>query len=361
MRRTLFSVLLIGAGLAIGSFETGDGLPKPPEEAWAARNLALTRAKIFRDEPFDASSIDFAADPNRGIVDAKLTVCKYRPDEVSGTTPKFDCVLDNGDKVKVKYGYTKEIPSETAASRLLHALGFGADKVSRVDKVRCYGCPFQPFHTRSLWELIGLTEFMDSRIDHGKFRDFEHVSVERNLDGTAIEVGDERGWGFYELDRIDSQKGGATRAEVDALRLIAVFLHHWDNKTSNQRLTCPGSETADCEHPLAMIQDAGSNFGPKKVDLENWTSKPVWADEPSCTVSMKSMPYKGGTFADSRISEEGRRLLGDRLRRLSRAQIESLFASAGLDDVSGWATAFEDKVRQIADRRPCSTTKTSSS
>ena len=202
---------------------------------------------------------------------------------------------------------------------------------------------------------------MDRRLDYRRYRDFEDVSVERNLEGEPIEVGDQRGWGFFELDRIDPAQGGAIRAEVDALRLIAVFIHHWDNKTSNQRLTCPDSTTADCKHPLAMIQDVGSAFGPKKVSLEDWKSKPVWADPNRCIVSMKSMPYKGGTFADARISEEGRRLLGDRLRQLSRSQIESLFAGAGLDDVPAWAESFEDKVRQIADRGPCpTTTKTSS-
>ena len=40
---------------------------------------------------------------------------------------------------------------------------------------------------------------------------------------------------------------------------------------------------------------------------------------------MKWMPYDGGTFEDMKISEEGRRLLGDRLKQLPRAQIEALF------------------------------------
>lgn len=362
MKWTLFSVVLIaGAGFAISSFETGDGLPKPSKEEWAIRNQALVRAQVFRGDGFNPSKIDFTADPNRGIVDPKLTTCKYKPDEVSGTTPKFDCVLENGDKAKVKYGYTKEIPSEIAASRLLHALGFGADRVSRVERVRCYGCPFQPFHTRALWEMIDVTDFMDKRIDYDRYRDFDGVSVERNFDGEAIEAGPERGWAFYELKKIDPSQGGATRAEVDALRLMAVFLHHWDNKTSNQRLTCPGSTTPDCERPLAMIQDVGSDFGPKKADLRNWKSTPVWADEVRCLVSLKGMPYDGGTFEDVQISEEGRRLIGDRLKQVPRAQIEALFVAAQLEDIPQWVATFEDKVRQIADRPACrATTKTSS-
>jgi len=362
MKRTLYSVVLIaGAGFALSNFEMGDGLPTPPEKEWAARNAAFVRAKVFRGDAFDPSKIDFTIDPNSGAVDPKMTTCKYKPDEVSGTTPKFDCELENGDKAKVKYGYTKEIPSEIAASRLMHALGFGADRVSRVEKVRCYGCPFQPFHTRSLWEMIGVTDYLDKRIDYAKYRDFDRVSVERNLEGEAIEAGAERGWAFYELKNIDPAQGGATRAEVDALRLMAVFLHHWDNKTANQRLVCPDSKTADCKHPLAMIQDVGSDFGPKKADLPKWKSQPVWGDAATCTVTMKGMPYDGGTFDDVRISEEGRRLIGDRLKQIPRTQVEALFKTAQLEDFPEWVATFEDKVRQIADRPSCpATTKTSS-
>ena len=354
MKRTLFSVTLVAFAAAIAGVEEGDGVPQPPPSEWSARNDALTRAQVFRDKTFDAATVDFTVDPNRALVDAALTTCRYEPDEVTGTTPKFDCRLTTGEKLKVKYGWTKEIPSEIAASRLLHALGFGADRVSRVRSVRCYGCPFQPFHTRTLAELIGIDGYLDARIDYSRSRDFQDVSVERNLEGEAIDAGGERGWAFHELKQIDPRRGGATRAEVDALRLVAVFLNHWDNKASNQRLLCEGSEKADCEHPLAMIQDVGSDFGPMKVDLESWRSHRVWSGDISqCVVSMKAMPYGGGTFEDAVISEAGRRLLGERLRQLSREQIEALFDAAAFENGAGWASTFQDKVRQIVERPPC--------
>ena len=77
MKRTLFSVVVIGAGLAIGGFETGDGLPKPPEKEWAARNRALERARIFRSDASLASTPDVTADPNGAVVNPQLTVCRY--------------------------------------------------------------------------------------------------------------------------------------------------------------------------------------------------------------------------------------------------------------------------------------------
>ena len=102
----------------------------------------------------------------------------------------------------MKYGWTHEIPSEAAATRLLHALGFRAHRVSRVETVRCYGCPFQPFHSRALLEMLNLEAYFDTRIHYTAHRDFKRVSVERNLDGEPIEAGDERGWAFHELTRL---------------------------------------------------------------------------------------------------------------------------------------------------------------
>jgi hypothetical protein len=353
MKRTLFSVALLVIGLGYGGFGIWKGDTEPSADQLKVRNEALARAKVFRGEPFHAAAVDFALNPNRDFVDRKLTTCKFKPDEISGTSPKFDCKLDKGETVKVKYGWTKEILSEIATTRLLHGLGFGADHVSFVETLRCYGCPFQPFHNRSLAQMLGIEGYLDKRINYEKFRDFKNVSVERKLEGEAVEAGPEEGWAFHELKKIDASRGGATKAEVDALRLMAMFIHHWDNKSQNQRLVCVNSETGACKHPLAIIQDAGSGFGPKKVDVEQWTAIPVWADEASCTVSMKRMPYRGGTFPDVQISEAGRKLLGDRLKQLTPAQIEALFKAANLDDIPRWVSAFQNRVRQISDRPPC--------
>lgn len=353
MKRTLFSVALLVVGLGYGGFGVWDGMSEPAPDQLKARNEALARAKVLRNESFNAASIDFTADPNRGAVDPTLTKCRFKPDQVTGTTPKFDCELENGEKIKVKYGWSKEMRSEVATTRLLHAMGFGADRVSFVETVRCYGCPFQPYHNRSLAQMIGLDDFLDKRINYDKFRDFRNVSAERKLEGEEVKAGPQEGWAFHELKQIDPSRGGATRAEVDAFRLMAVFLHHWDNKSENQALLCVDSKSADCKRPLAMIEDVGGSFGPKRLALDKWMATGVWADEGSCTVSMKEMPYNGATFKDVQIVEGGRRLLGDRLKQLTPAQIESLVNVAKFEDVPAWVATFQDKIQQISDRRPC--------
>lgn len=358
VKSTLFGIGLVTVatlGLAWPD-KSGRAEPiRPPSaEELRTRNDALARARVFRSEPFDPAAIDFSKDPNSGVIDPTLTTCRFKPEEITGTTPKFDCELPNGENIKVKYGWTSEIPAEIAATRLLHALGFGADRMSRVKTLRCFGCVVAPFHVRAIMQRLGVRQAFDKHLEYDHSIDFQDVAVERKLDGDAIGAGDEKGWGFYELSKIDPARGGASRAQVDALRLMAMFLSHWDNKPANQRLICVGEESDEkCAHPLAMIQDTGSDFGPSKMDLKKWSQTPLWSDAATCTLSMKSLPYEGATFKEVRISEEGRKLLSDRMTRLSKSQIETLFTAAGFEDVPQWVAAFQEKVRQLSDRPSC--------
>ena len=330
--------------------------PAPTAEERQSHYATLAGARIFRDgtsRKFDARAVDFSKDPNEALINSKLTTCTFLPSDISGTTPKFDCKLESGEKVKVKYGWTREIPVEVAVTRLLDALGFGADHMSRVDTLRCFGCVISPFHVRSVAQKLHLGDAFDRHIDYHHAIDFVNVAVERKMKGHSVETGMTKGWDFHELSKIDPAKGGATRAEVDAMRLMAVFLNHWDNKGPNQRLLCEGDQKAPCDHPLAMLQDTGSDLGPNKMNLDHWRERPIWSDAASCTLSMKGLPYDGATFPDVRITEAGRRLLADRLAPLSHDQIRALFTAAGFEDVDGWTAAFEDKVRQIAQRKGC--------
>ena len=283
-----------------------------------------------------------------------LPACRFAPSELSGTTPKFDCVFAGGETIKVKYGHDAEIHGEAAATALLRLLGYASDVVTIVPRLRCYGCPRHPFAAMHLRQSLHMP-FVREQIDNG-FTDFEWVSIEHKFPAPAIETDTVSGWEWRELDRSDGP-----RAEVDAFRLLAAFLAHWDNKGSNQRLVCldaqPGSTT--CGHPLAMIQDLGASFGPPKVNLARWRDLPVWHDRASCTLSMRALPYEGATFEDIRVSEAGRALAASRLGAISDEQIERIFFDArfpqfqaGTDaerDLKAWTAAFRDRVRQIAE------------
>jgi hypothetical protein len=365
----LFSGFLVRGRLPAGDYEPHPApvWEAPAGEAAAVREEALRRARVWREpaEPIEAA--DLSRNPGElRPLDGSALVCKFLPRPHSGTTPKFDCVLSGGEVIKVKYGGSAERHAEVAAARLLAALGFGADRMYLVPRIRCHGCPRNPFRTYQVLERARLDGVYSRWIDYAAYAEFEWVSVERRLPAPAIATPEVKGWAFHELDRIDPARGGATRAEVDALRLMAVFLHHWDNKPENQRLVCLAESGSGprgaCPEPLAMLQDVGSTFGPAKVSLAAWGSRPFWSDAATCALDMEDMPFGGATFRPVHVSEEGRRLLGDRLKRLSERQVGDLFTGARFAeyapmepgaDVASWVRAFQRKVGEIADRPPC--------
>jgi hypothetical protein len=254
-----------------------------------------------------------------------------------------------------------------AATRLISALGFGADRMHVVQSVRCAGCPTFPFQALRCFAKTGMRRVcFPGGVDYEQIVVFDPAVVERRIEGRKIEAVPDQGWAWYELDKVDPAKGGSPRAEVNALKLLAVFLAHWDNKAENQRLVClPGGNQPDggCTRPFALMQDVGATFGPTKLDLHNWRNTPVWADPRTCRVSMEHLPFTGATFPEQQLSEEGRQFLLRLLEQLSATQIETLFTtsrattfdgvSAEGRSASAWTRTFLDKVRQIREAGPC--------
>ena len=74
------------------------------------------------------------------------------------------------------------------------------------------------------------------------YEEFEWVAMERRFPARRNREPTGEGLGVLRARRSTPSKGGAPRAHVDALRLMAVFLAHWDNKAENQRLVCLSRE-----------------------------------------------------------------------------------------------------------------------
>lgn len=297
--------------------------------------------------------------------------CEYVPVRLSGRSPKFSCAITaedrtKDDRLKVKYGRDNgEVYGEVAATRLLWALGFAADRMYPVQIV-CRECP---------------TELGGSRIEKKTFA-FDVAAVERKLRGREVVLADRQGWTWPELDLVDEQAGGAPRAQVEALELLAVFLQHSDSKSEQQRLICLGAghgdesdesrESEGCEHPWAMLNDVGLTFGAasrsnagdaSSVNLARWSRTHVWRGESGCVGNIaKSWT---GTLDHPRISEAGRRFLADLLVQLGDAQLRDLFevsrfqlrrrapdtSSPALGSIDEWVSAFKAKRDEIVNRR----------
>jgi hypothetical protein len=342
--------------------------PGPPSDYAIIHDEALRRAQVWEapTTPIEEAKLGENPAGRDSFATDQVVDCKFKPAGVAGTTPKFDCELDGGEKVKVKYGASNpEVYTEVAASRLLSAIGFPTDRMYVVGRVRCFGCSKDPFEGLQCVNEGTPIATCFPGLDYRRAEEFAPAVIERPMEGRRIETDKERGWKWDELVKIEPAAGGATRDQIDALRLLAVLLGHWDNKAKNQRLLCLGEKDSStkCRRPLAMVQDLGATFGPAKLDLMKWAATPIWADAATCSVSMRTLPYGGSTFPDTKISEGGRKFLAGRLGKLSTQQIRELFDGARIAsyshknararDVRNWVRAFEDKARAIVDRAPC--------
>jgi len=336
----------------------GDDKHKPKAKAKPGvskeqRLAAIRRAQVWI--PTDIPSMNLRQGPlgKGSFAPEELVTCDYIEKAMEGNSPKFTCVLPGDDDVKVKYGRSNgEVFGEVATTRLLWALGFGADRMYPV-RVECHGCP---------------PEFKGAPRKGGAPVLVEPATIERKMSGHAIETKDNSGWSWPELDLVDARAGGATRAQIDGLRLLASLLQHTDSKPAQQRLLClPDEEKhktnpAECAAPMMMLNDVGLTFGhantfnrngPGSVNFEEWSKTPVWKDSSGCVGNIsKSMT---GTLEHPAISEAGRAFLAGLLAQLSDAQLHDLFDVSRFALRSGhstdeWVAAFKRKRAEVADR-----------
>jgi hypothetical protein len=317
--------------------------PGRPLDASTARLDVIRRAQVY--VPTDIRHRDFRRAPQaRGaFVPHQLVRCDYVQATFDGRSPKFECAVPPDDRLKVKYGADNgEVYAEVAATWLFRTLGFGADLVYPV-RVECHGCP---------------AEF-DGKPDPLRTVLVDPASIERKFEGASLVTRDGRaGWAWPELDLIDEAAGGAPRAHVDALKLLAAMLQHTDSKPVNQRIV-----VLPDGRPFMVVQDLGLTFGRANimnrdrigsVDYDGWAHTPVWAPGPGCVANIERSFT--GTLDHPRISEAGRAMLSGLLEQLSREQIEDLFdvarfAERSRHSVTDWTEAFLHKRAEIRDRR----------
>jgi hypothetical protein len=334
-------------------------LPLAAQEDGPRRSSIVARAHVWSATDVPRMSVRVGPTGSGAFKPGETLACDYLDEELSGASPKFACRAGKEDELKVKYGGTNgEVYGEVAASRLLWALGFGADRMYPV-KVVCRGCPRE----------LGGIERLDG------YQLFDPASVERKAPGEELEPGGNEGWSWSELDRIDPRVGGSPKAHRDALKLLAVFLQHSDSKPQQQRIVCltKPDEEGGCSRPFMLINDLGLTFGRASwtnvnqisaANLLAWSRTPVWkAGADGC---VGNLPRSfSGTLNDPSISEEGRRFLASLLSQLSDTQIHDLFDVArfdlrprdpsigrsGFPAIQEWVDAFKDKRRQIVEKR----------
>ena len=355
----------------------------------------------------DASTLDLKDGPQGpgSFTFNQEVTCKYHtPGRVmGGASPKFLCEV-NGEIIKVKYlpdrsdpSSNREIYAEIAATRLFWALGFAADRSYPV-LLKCEGCPASPMDGPSPEEQ------KNGRYKHA-ITSLGIALIERRVDGKTIETKPDQGWKWKELDKYvgtympnetrsnsrDSELA-SIRMQVEALKLLQIFVQHGDCKPKQQRLVClpkgVASEQSEarmgttddpdwrsCTQSYVIADDVGSTFGgagnltksSAKMSLKHWAKKDVIdlahykQTHGQCKGVLNTSMSCSGGVENPIITESGRKFLLSRLQLLSDHQIRDLFIAAQvntLDEdeeeggVEAWVAVFKNKVRQIA-THPC--------
>jgi hypothetical protein len=337
-------------------------VPKNPVSE-EVRFAMIQRAQIW--SPVTVSKMDIRLGPqDKGAFEPNAKVrCDYVEGQLDGATPKFDCRLDDGSVVKVKYGLRGEIEGEVLATRLLWALGFGADRMYPA-VVTCRGCAADPWTTR---QRVAETHMFDPAV------------IERKASGHAIATQKIKGWAWPELNKVDRTQGGAPIEQREALQLLAVFIQHSDSKPEQQRLAClshdsvddEGNRTGECARPFMLLNDLGQTFGKanflnrdnvSSVNFDGWSKTGVWKDKKSCIGNISLS--RTGTLEHPKISEAGRAFLAGLLVQLTDRQLHDLFDVARVElrsrkpgsgerpaTVDEWVAAFKQKRDEIVNRR----------
>ncbi|HWI20630.1 MAG TPA: hypothetical protein VNT81_22900 [Vicinamibacterales bacterium] len=316
------------------------------------RQAVMERAKVWR--PIDTASLNIIRGPvlpPSQRIPGQVTCSFVFPEKpLSGMTQKFECDLGKKDVVKVKYGEKNgEVYAEVAASRLLWALGFQAD-VMYPTRVTCLNCPEDPFATSGVNWQRGSPSNVSTK-------EFNPAVIERE-GGHKVEVPGYEGWAWPELDKLSARGAGATRAHLDAFKLLAVFIQHSDSKPGQQEIVCQegrkrkdakGNET--CAEAWLVIKDLGGSFGKatklntSKMNLADWDEAGIWKDAKQC---VGDMPRSfTGSLEDPKISEAGRRFLAQRLARLTDRQIRDLFTVSQVEKRGEQITGADGRKRSV--------------
>lgn len=352
----IWTLATVMAGVVVGTLSaSAHRIESGSDNARLRRADAIARAQVWA--PTNVAAMDIRNGPagRRTFAFRETVTCDYVDKDLAGRSPKFACASE-GDELKVKFGGgNAEVYAEVAATRLLWALGFGADRMYPV-RVICRGCPEH---------LAGILRADGSRL-------FDPAAIERKMPGKEFKP--DSSWAWAELDNVLEARGGAPAAHRDALTLMAVFLQHTDSKPEQQRIVCREDDArtaTTCTQPVMMINDVGLTFGgtslvnanSKGMNLAAWAATPIWKGDAGCVGNLARSAT--GTLKDPLISEAGRAFLAGLLTRLSDDQLAALFeisrvtlrlrdpedVRSGFATVAEWVTVFKQKRTEIVDRR----------
>jgi len=323
-----FAILCFTSGLASGARQ--ENQPQTEKDKQIIEVLRGTRS-LWRD-PGAIESLNLlygSADPEHAPAGRLIFV----KEDTVGATPKFEVVDEKGVHWKVKLG--KEAQSETAATRLLWAMGYFVDQDYYLPEIRVSGLP----------KLTRGREFIKGDVVHQAR--LEPLRKPHQMIGS---------WSWTDTPFTGTR-------EMNGLRIMMALMNNWDLKSDNNSIYA-----VEGEAPHYVVSDLGATFGKTggvgfgsrtKSDLEDYAASKfiddVGAKEVDLTI--KSRPFfllAVDPFHYSKLTSRENvardiprtdaRWLGGLLGRLSIEQIRDCFRAAGYSSEA--VVGFADVVRR---------------
>jgi hypothetical protein len=256
-----------------------------------------------------------------GAPDASSTFTFVRR-STSGTSKKIIVKDDKNRQWTIKFG--SEARPETAASRILWAMGYHVDEDYFVKRAHIEG-----------WSQ----------------GDALNVRFERSKNGYE-EIG---------LWNWRNNTFNGTR-ELDGLKVLMVLLNNWDLKNDNNKVLRRKGDHAD--QTIYYVSDLGASFG----STGSLARKLLFFSDPPAGTKGKPSDYAHQTFIDGvrdgevrfhykgkdpgalkGITVESAKWMGSMLGRLSEKQLGDAFRAAGFDDseVATYVRAMRERIGEL--------------
>jgi hypothetical protein len=300
-----------------------------------AKKGSSPTAQLLWSQPRDMASLDLFHGPG-GKNHRPHGPFIFLEEDREGSTPKLKIKDSKGVTWIVKLG--EEAQPETAATRLLWAVGYFADEVYYLKELRVAG----------LRKLERGQEFLEDGIVKG-------ARLERFIDG-AKKVGN---WEWDDNPFVGTK-------ELNGLRVMMALMNNWDLKTDNNTVL----EIGGREHRY-LVSDLGGTFGKtgssftrSKGDMKDNAQSEFIKKASSTKVDfvLKSRPffmsavhvpyYVERTAMQKIVQDIPRdhvRWIGKLLARLPTRKIKDAFRAAGYSssEVDVYAKEVRERIKEL--------------
>ena len=323
-------VLIVGFSTALS--KTGSNKSSPPKKADGGEGPAV----LWR-EPVDIATRDLYYGPG-GKGHEPHGTFTYEGLDTHGSNPKFDVVDQDGVRWRVKVG--REVHSETAATRIVWAIGYFANEDYYLPELRVENMP------QLYWRGAPV----------GSKGVVKSVRMKRRLK-------DEKKLGFWPW----ADNPFKDTREWYGLRVLMAVINNWDLKDMNNSVYQVRAPVTEQHY---VVSDVGASFGPRgwtwapggnlkayanspwmksssgdSVDF-NVPGAPGWPNMLNMAISV---PHMRMGWLGRKIPIADARWMGQLLAKLSPKQIRDAFRAAGYspEEVEGYSEALQKRIEEL--------------